>query len=73
MRNLTTLGIVLVLLAAGGLLFGHFYYSDNKPVLDAGPIHITAHEDHRVSIPAIAGVVVLVAGIWLIIIGRRQA
>lgn len=72
MRNLTFLGIVLALLGAGGLLFGHFYYTDSKPILDAGPIHITEHQDHRVSIPVIAGVVVLVAGIGLIIMGRRQ-
>ena len=64
MRNLLALGIVLVLLGAGGLLIGHFSYTDTKPVLDAGPIHITTQQEHRVSVPTIAG-------IGLIIIGRR--
>jgi hypothetical protein len=73
MRNLLALGIVLVLLGAGGLLIGHFSYTDTKPVLDAGPIHITAQEEHRVSIPTIAGIVMLVAGLGLIVIGRRAA
>lgn len=73
MRNLTILGVVLVVLGVGGLLLGNFSYSDTKPVLDAGPIHITSHEEHRVSIPLIAGIVVLVAGVGLIIIGRRKA
>jgi hypothetical protein len=71
MRNLLALGIVLVLLGAGGLLIGHFSYTDTKPVLDAGPIHITTQQEHRVSVPTIAGIVMLVAGIGLIIIGRR--
>ncbi len=73
MRNLYILGLVLVVLSAGGLLFGHFTYSDTKPVLDAGPIHITAQEDHNVSIPTIAGILILVAGVGLIVISRRAA
>lgn len=73
MRNLKILGVVLVILGAAVLLVGHFDYSETKPVLDAGPIHITAREDHRVSIPTIAGIAILVAGIGLIVIGRRAA
>jgi hypothetical protein len=73
MRNLTILGVVLVVLGAGGLLLGHFSYSEDKPVLDAGPLHITAQEEHRVSIPTIAGIVVIVAGLGLIVMGRRAA
>jgi len=71
MRNLSILGVVLVVLGAGSLLLGHFSYSDTKPVLDAGPIHVTAQEEHRVSISEIAGIAVLIAGIGLILIDRR--
>ncbi len=71
MRNTFILGVVLVVLGAGSLLFGHFSYSDTKPVLDAGPIHVTAQEEHHVSIPTIAGALVLAAGIGLVIFGRR--
>ena len=73
MRNLLALGIVLVLLGAGGLLIGHFSYTDTKPVLDVGPIHVATHEQHDVSIPTIAGVAVLLAGLGLIVVGRRAA
>ena len=73
MRNLLALGIVLVLLGVGGLLLGHFSYTETKPVLDAGPIHVTTQEEHRVSIPTIAGIVMLLAGVGLIIVGRRSA
>jgi uncharacterized membrane protein YidH (DUF202 family) len=73
MRNLSILGVVLVLLGVGGLALGHFSYSDTKPVLDAGPIHVTTHEEHDVSIPTIAGIVVLLAGVGLMIVGRRAA
>jgi len=73
MRNLAILGVVLVILGVGGLLVGQFSYTQTKPVLDVGPIHVTSQEDHRVPIPTILGVVVLLAGVGLIIVGRRAA
>ncbi len=73
MRNLALLGVVFVVLGAGGLLLGQFGYSDTKPVLDAGPIHVTAQVEHRVSIPTIAGIAMMVAGFGLIFIGRKTA
>jgi hypothetical protein len=72
-RNLTILGVVLILLGAGGLLFGHFSYSQTKPVFDAGPIHVTSRQEHDVSIPTIAGIVVVLAGLGLVIVGQRRA
>ncbi len=73
MRNLTMLGVVLVVLGVAALLFGHFSYSQNQPVFDAGPIHVTSQQEHYVSVPIIAGIVVLVAGFGLILVGRRSA
>ena len=73
MRSLTLIGVVLIVLGAGGLLIGHFTYSETKPVLDAGPIHIATQEEHHVSIPTIAGIVVVLAGLGLVIAGRRSA
>ena len=73
MRNLTMLGVVLVALGVGALLFGHFSYSQTKPVADIGPIHVNAQEEHRVSIPTIAGIVVVIAGLGLVAMGRRPA
>jgi hypothetical protein len=71
MRGIALLGVVLILLGVGGILFSHFGYSDTKPVLDAGPIHVTAQEHHEVSIPLIGSIVVLVAGVALVFAGRR--
>ncbi|MEJ1967950.1 MAG: hypothetical protein WDN03_04810 [Rhizomicrobium sp.] len=73
MRGLTIIGILLVVLGVGALLFGHFTYSETKPVLDAGPIHVDTQEDHTVWIPTIAGIVVLLGGVGLIFAGQRRA
>jgi len=71
MRGLSLLGVVLVVLGIAGLVFTNFSYTENKPVVKAGPIEINAQEEHHVSIPTIAGVVVLLAGVALVFIGRK--
>ncbi|HEX4303591.1 MAG TPA: hypothetical protein VHZ78_12420 [Rhizomicrobium sp.] len=73
MRGLTLIGVVLIVLGVGALLFGHFSYSETKPLIDAGPIHVATQEDHTVWIPTIAGVVVLLAGLGLVLAGRRAS
>ena len=73
MRGLALLGVVLILLGVGGLLLGHFSYSQTKPVLQAGPIQINSQEDHSVWIPTLAGIVVVLAGLGLVFAGRRSS
>jgi uncharacterized membrane protein YidH (DUF202 family) len=72
MRGLTLIGVVLVILGVGALLLGHFSYTETKPLVDAGPIHINSQEDHTVWIPTVAGVVVLLAGLGLVFAGQRK-
>jgi hypothetical protein len=71
MRPMAIIGILLVVLGVGALLFGHFEYSDTKPMLKAGPLQVNATEQHSVDIPMIAGIVILVSGVGLIMAGRR--
>ncbi len=73
MRGLALLGIILILLGIGGLAFDHFSYSETKPVLTAGPIQINSQEEHTISFPLIGSIVVLIAGVALVIAGRRRA
>lgn len=72
MKNLGILGALLIVLGAGALIFGHFSYSETKPVLKAGPLEINSQENHTVWIPTAAGVVVVLAGLGLVIAGRRS-
>jgi len=73
MRNIAWIGIVLIVLGIAGLAFENFSYTEDKPVLKAGPIEVTAKEEHTISIPTVAGVVVLLAGVALVFVGRRSA
>lgn len=71
MKNLSLLGVVLIGLGVAALFFGHFSFSETKPVLKAGPLQINSQEDHTVWIPTAAGIVVLLAGLGLVIAGRK--
>jgi hypothetical protein len=71
-RPLGILGLVLILLGIAGLIAGRFHYTTEKKVVDVGPIEATAKEQHTVDIPDIAGVVAVLAGGFLVYVGRRR-
>jgi hypothetical protein len=71
MRPLTILGAVLIVLGVAALFFGHFSFTETKPVVKAGPLQINSQEDHTVWIPTVAGIVVVLAGLGLVVSGRR--
>jgi uncharacterized membrane protein YidH (DUF202 family) len=73
MKNLGILGAVLIILGVAALLFGHFSYSETRPVLKAGPLEINSQENHTVWIPTAAGIVIVLAGLGLVMAGRRQS
>jgi hypothetical protein len=72
MKNLTLLGVVLVVAGVIALFFGHFSFTETKPVLKAGPLQINSQEDHTVWIPTAAGIIIVLAGLGLVVAGRRS-
>ncbi len=70
MRNI--LGGVLIVLGVAMLAFGSFSYTETKPVLKAGPLEVNTEEEHHVSIPAIGGVIVLLAGVGVLFVRRTS-
>jgi uncharacterized membrane protein HdeD (DUF308 family) len=71
MKSISILGIVLIVLGVAALFFGHFSFTETKPVLKAGPLQVNSQEDHTVWIPTVAGIVVLLAGVGMVFAGRR--
>lgn len=71
MKNLTLLGTVLIVLGVATLFFGHFSFTETKPVLKAGPIQVNSQENHTVWIPTAAGIVVVLAGLGLVVASRN--
>ena len=73
MKNLPMLGAILIVLGVCALIFGHFSYTETKPAVRLGPLQIDAQEDHTVWIPTAGGIVIVLAGLGLVMAGRRSS
>ena len=71
MKPVSILGVVLILAGIAGLFFSRVTWTETKPLVKAGPIQINREEDHTVWIPTAAGVVSVIAGLGLVMVGRR--
>jgi uncharacterized membrane protein len=72
MKPIIWIGILLVVLGALGLAYQGFNYTHRERILDLGPIHATAEEHDRVSIPPVLGGLALVGGIVLLAVGAKK-
>ena len=68
-----TLGIILIALGLFGLAWGGFTYTTTEKVVDIGPIHATHEQQHKVPLPPVAGAGALIAGVLLLVTGRKPA
>jgi drug/metabolite transporter (DMT)-like permease len=72
MKPIMWVGILLVVLGALAIAYQGFNYTHQEKILDVGPIHATAEEHDRVSIPPVLGGLALVAGIALLVVGAKK-
>jgi len=73
MKPIAWIGVILIILGGLVLAYRGFGYTHQEKVLDIGPIHATADEHERVSIPPIFGGLALVGGIVLVIIAAKKS
>ena len=71
MKPVALVGIVLIILGVAALAYQGFTYTSRETVVDIGPIKATADRQKTVPIPPIAGVVAVVAGVALVVAGKR--
>lgn len=65
------IGIVLILAGIAMLLFKGFSYTQQKKVVDLGPVEINKTEKKRVNWPLYAGVLVTVAGVAITVSAKK--
>jgi hypothetical protein len=70
MKPLAIVGVVLIVLGIAGLVVENVSFTEQKTVLDAGPLKVTKNEEKTVPIPTIAGVVAVIVGLGLVFVGR---
>jgi len=73
MKPTAWIGILLIVLGGLALAYHGFNYTRREKVFDVGPIHATADEQQRVSIPPILSGLALVGGIVLLVAGGKKS
>jgi len=65
-------GIALVVLGLVSLLLGGFRWTQQKTVVDIGPLKATTEEHKSLPIPPIVGALALVGGIVVLVVPTRR-
>jgi hypothetical protein len=66
------IGGILVLVGLVSLLLGGFRWTEEKTVLDVGPVKATAEEHKALPIPPVVGALALVGGIVLLVVPAKR-
>ncbi|MBV8394455.1 MAG: DUF3185 domain-containing protein [Alphaproteobacteria bacterium] len=72
MKPLALVGILLIVIGVAGLILQNVSFTEQKTVLDAGPLKVTQNETRTFPIPTIASVVAVMAGLGLVILVRAR-
>ena len=67
------LGMALIAIGIIMLIYTGFNYVTTEKVVDIGPIEINKEQNHNVSWPPIAGLILIVGGIVIIAIDRKKS
>jgi len=66
-------GVILIVIGLIGLIWGGISWTEEKTVVDIGPIEARAEEQKTIPIPPIVGGIALVAGIVLLVVPGRKS
>ncbi len=72
MKPMALLGVVLLVIGIGALVYQGINYTSRETVVDIGPLHATADRQKTLPIPPIAGIVAVAAGVALVVVGMRK-
>jgi hypothetical protein len=68
-----TIGLLLIVIGAIMLIWTGFSYTKREKVVDAGPVHISADKQESVNWPPYAGGILLVGGIFVLVMGKKNS
>ena len=65
-------GVVLVVVGMVALVWGGVFWTNQKTVLDAGPLQVTTSDRDGVRVPPVVGGLALIGGILLLVLHERR-
>lgn len=72
MRPNAIIGVLLITLGLGALVFQGVNYTTRETIIDIGPIEATADRERRLPLPPILGVAAVALGAILLVSGLRK-
>ena len=72
MRQLTIVGVVLILLGVVALVYQGITYTSHETVIDIGPLHATADREKTLPLSPVLGIAAMAGGVVLLIAGARK-
>jgi uncharacterized membrane protein YidH (DUF202 family) len=73
MRPILVLGAVLIVVGILALVIPYISFTETKRVVDIGPLKVDAKQERVIPIPAIAGVIAVMAGLGCVYMARKRA
>jgi hypothetical protein len=71
MKLLTVVGVILIVIGIVALAYQGITYTTSEKVVDLGSLKVETQREKTIPVPPIAGAAALVAGIILVLVGRR--
>lgn len=71
MKNITIIGIILILLGVVGLVYGGISYVSSSNTVHMGDVNLQIEEKRNIPISPIGGGVAIMGGFALVMIGRN--
>ncbi len=68
-----TIGIIMIVLGVVLFIWTGFTYTKTEKIIDAGPIQVSADREKTVNWPPYAGGVMLVAGIVILLVSKKES
>ena len=72
MNPIRIAGIVLIVAGALALAYGGFSYTKETHKAEIGPLKFSVQEKDRVNVPQWAGLGAILAGVVLLVVGRKK-
>lgn len=65
-------GIILIVAGILMMVFSGFNFTSKEKVLDIGPIQVNKEKEHHIGWPVWTGGIAVLAGIGLVVAGRKK-
>jgi hypothetical protein len=72
MKPMAFVGVLLLVLGLGALVYQGITYTSRETVIDIGPVHATADREKTLPLPPVVGIVAVAGGVVLLVAGMRK-